>query len=662
MRRQLSLALILALAACGAGAVAGWQNLQRPADAPPPTGLLMGVVVDPLDGQAVANAQVMLGGASSTVRTTNVLTDADGRFVFMDLPRGTYTITAAKPGYAEGALGRRRPLGLPQPLALAEAERIGDLKIPIWKHAAITGRIVDEAGEPMVGIAVRVLQRTIVAGKRKLTPGATARTDDRGVYRIGSLTPGDYVVAVGSTQAAAPQSIVDSYTRLRMTPAASDFLREVSFSGADGALMLFERHPGARVGTQAFLSTGGGVRAGTPPMPSADGRIYVYPTKYHPAASTAAEAAVLTVRSGEERTGVDLQLQLTATSRVSGTVTGPDGPMMGALSLVSDSDDLSTDIGFETATTLSDATGRFTFLGVPEGRHHLRASWAQGPGTGGARGGPPPPRPQALAGFTLWAARPITVGATDIRDLAITASRGFRISGRTEFVGNAAQPEPDAVRRMTATIDPADGRPFVTATIGRGQFDEEGRLSTYQIPPGRHYLRINNPPPGWTLKHATVDGRDISNVPLTLDRDVTGVVITFTDRPASLSGQVSGAAGAPDSSAAVLVFPKDPAAWTDYGLFPRRLLAVRADREGRYLVERLPPGDYMVVAVADESTADWQDPVVLRALSRLATTVTIGDGEARSLPLKTTPSGSPQPEAPGGWAPGAVKNVGPREQ
>jgi hypothetical protein len=175
MTRQVPLALILALAASGVGAAAGWQNLQRPGDPPSLTGLLMGVIVDPLDGQAVPNAQVTLGGATSTVRTTNVLTDADGRFVFMDLPRGTYTITATKPGYAEGALGRRRPMGLPQPLALAEAERIGDLRIPIWKHAAITGRIVDEAGEPMVAIAVRVLQRTLVAGRRKLTPGATAR-------------------------------------------------------------------------------------------------------------------------------------------------------------------------------------------------------------------------------------------------------------------------------------------------------------------------------------------------------------------------------------------------------------------------------------------------------------------------------------------------------
>jgi hypothetical protein len=608
----------------------------------------MGVVLDPLDGQPVPSAQVSLGGAPPTVRTTVVLTDEDGRFVFMDLPRGAFTVTATKPGYAEGAYGRRRPMGLPQTLTLADAERIGDLKIPLWKHAAITGRIVDESAEPMVGIGVRVLRRTVVAGRRTFGPGPATRTDDRGVYRIGSLMPGDYVVVVASTQATAPESTVDTFTQLRMTPRAPtgyDFIREASFSGVSDALSLFERNRGVRVGPLTFLSTGGGVRAGTAPVPSAEGRIYVYPTRYYPATATASDAEVITLRSGEERAGVDVQLRLTPTSRVSGRVTGPEGPLTVALSIVPESSDLLTDIGLETATTLSDADGRFTFLGVPEGSHHLRAIWLSVPAGGGSsRGAPPPVRSQttpatpvpALGGFTLWAARPITVGASDVDDLSITVSAGFRISGRAEFLGASARPEPTVLRRMSATIDPADGRPFVSTTVTRGQFDEQGRLSTYQLPPGRYYLRINNPPPGWTLKGAVLGGRDIANVPLTLDRDVSGLVITFTDKPSSLAGQVTATTGAPDPSATVLLFPAEPAGWTDFGALPHRLLALRVDRAGRYRAERLPPGEYLVVALPAESSADWQDPTMLQALSRVATKITLSEGDAQSLSLKTT--------------------------
>ncbi len=646
MRRH-SLGLIALIGVLGVASLA--HTLQRPGESAAPTGLLMGVVVDALDDRPVPHSEVTLGGAPPTTQNTRVLTDAEGRFVFMDLPAATYTLTATKNGYAEGALGRRRPLGPSQSVTLAAAQRVGDLTIPVWKFAAISGRVTDEVGEPMVGIAVRVLARTIVAGKQKLTPGATVRTDDRGEYRIASLTPGAYAVVVPATQTSAPQSVVDLFIQGRRgprNPGDPDISRDLSYNGAIEAFYQFERNTGSRIGTSAFISSGDRSRAGVAPMPSGDGRMYVYPTVYHPAMSAAADASLVTVQSGEERLGVDVQVALVGTSRVSGIVLGPEGPTMAALSLVPDSDDLSTDSTLEVATTVSDASGRFTFFGVPEGRHRLRAFWASVPvGGGGSRGAPPPrpagggapptpPRP-ALGGFTLWATQTIEVGESDIADLPVTLSPGHRIGGRAAFVGDRAQPSSDELRRMSATFDPADARPLVSPVIGRGQFDDEGYLSSYQLPPGRYYVRINGAPPGWTLKSATYNGRDISNVALMLDRDVSGLVVTFTDRPSTLSGQVNNPTGAPDVAATVLVFPADAAAWSDYGGLPRRLRAVRVGLDGHYSTVGLPPGDYLVVAVADEASANWQDPAVLRALARVATSVTLADGESRTVALGT---------------------------
>jgi hypothetical protein len=647
MRRRL-IGLVILTCVLGAGLLA--HSLQRPDTARNPTGLLMGVVTDALDNRPVPNAEVTLGGAPPTTKNTKVLTDAEGRFVFLDLPEGTFTLTATKAGYAEGAHGRRRPLGLSQPVVLGDAARVGDLTIPIWKFAAISGRVTDEAGEPMVAIAVRVMSRTIVAGKQRFVPGAIARTDDRGIYRIASLTPGDYTVIVPSTQAAAPESIVDLYKQRGMgllEPGESDFLRDLSFSANSETLFQLERNEGTRVGTQAFVSSGGGARAGVAPAPSHAGRTYLYPTRYYPAAATAAEASLITVNSGEERLGADVSMALVATSTVSGVVTGPDGPMVAAMSLMPDSDDLSTDSALEIATTLSDANGRFTFLGVPEGRHRLRAVWVRVPVSGtGSRGAPPPVRPQGgaspapprpvLGGFTLWATQPISVGERDLVDLAVTLNYGFRIGGRSEFVGTAPAPTPEELRRMSATFEPADARPMVNAVVGRGQFDNDGYLSSYQLPPGRYYVRITGAPAGWTMKSAMLNGRDISNVPVMLDRDFTTLMVTFTDAPSTLSGQVQSSSGGPDSSATVLVFPSDAAAWIDYGSFPRRLRAIRVGVDGHYRTTGLPPGDYLVVAVADESTANWQDPSVLKALARTATSVAIADGESRTVTLRTS--------------------------
>ena len=642
--------ILIALIAATQTAVPRAQNTQRVGEGAP-TGLLMGLVIDALGGQPVGNAEVRLSGAPQGTPNTVVLADEQGRFVFMPLPKGTFTISASRPGYAEGAYGRHRPLGLAQTLTLGDGDHLADLKVPIWKLAAVTGRVTDEAGEPVIGVAVRALRRTIVAGKQKLVPGPTVRTDDRGVYRIASLVPGDYAVVVPSTQASAPDSVIDLWLERRMTPGAtkpgeSDLNRDLSFSGATDALIVIERNRGAHVGAQSFVSIGAGSRAAVAPGLSAGRRIYVYPTQYHPAAPAAAQASIITLRSGEERLAIDVQLALTATSLVSGTVKGPDGPLMVALTLVPESDDLSSDTGFETATTLSDAAGRFTFVGVPEGRYRLRAILAQVPVSGAGRGAPPPPPSPGLSapattpvpvlgGFTLWGTHTITVGASDITDLAVSMRAGFRVSGRAEFAGSLAQPAPDVVRRMSATFDPADARPIVSITIGRGQFDERGQLSSYQLPPARYYLRINNPPAGWVLKSAMWNGRDVSNVPLSLDTDVAGLVITFTDRPSTLSGQVQNAAGASDPSATVLVFPSEPVAWTDYGDFPRRLLAIRVDRNGHFQTPNLPAGNYLLAAVPDESTANWQDPKVLQTLARQATSITLGEGEGRSATLKT---------------------------
>jgi hypothetical protein len=288
---------------------------------------------------------------------------------------------------------------------------------------------------------------------------------------------------------------------------------------------------------------------------------------------------------------------------------------------------------------MSDAAGRFTFLGVPPGQYQLHAFKGQVTANGMSRGGAPPPAGAPAAplggGFTLTATQSIGVSSTDLDGLAITVRPGFRISGHAEFKGSRPPADPDLVRRMYATIDSADARPMVSAILGRGQFQDDGQFSSYQLPPGRYYMRVNNVPAGWTLKAAMWNGQDISNTPLKLERDVSGVVIAFTDRPSVLSGQAQTASGAPDPSATVLIFPVDSGAWVDYGAFPRRLRAVRVGRDGRYLETGLPPGEYHVVAIDEETSANWQDPRTLQALARLATAVTLSDEESRSLMLQT---------------------------
>ena len=64
----------------------------------------------------------------------------------------------------------------------------------------MSGLVVDDGGEPVVGAAVRALRRTPPRG-REFGGEWSATSDDRGFYRIAQLPPGDYLVLVPSISA-----------------------------------------------------------------------------------------------------------------------------------------------------------------------------------------------------------------------------------------------------------------------------------------------------------------------------------------------------------------------------------------------------------------------------------------------------------------------------
>jgi hypothetical protein len=79
--------------------------------------------------------------------------------------------------------------------------------IRLFKFATIGGLVVDDQGEPVVGVTVRAYRRSLVAGRRVLSQVAqTAATDDRGMYRLSALVPGEFVISVPFVQASQPAS------------------------------------------------------------------------------------------------------------------------------------------------------------------------------------------------------------------------------------------------------------------------------------------------------------------------------------------------------------------------------------------------------------------------------------------------------------------------
>src|SRR5215813_6208648 len=82
------LAVIILLAA----SVAGLAQTQIT------TGVIQGTIFDEA-GAVVAGADIEVKNTDTNL-TKNLKTDSDGRFVFLQLPSGRYTLTVVKQGYA----------------------------------------------------------------------------------------------------------------------------------------------------------------------------------------------------------------------------------------------------------------------------------------------------------------------------------------------------------------------------------------------------------------------------------------------------------------------------------------------------------------------------------------------------------------------------------
>ena len=628
------------------------------ADPPPATGLIVGRVVDGASNQPVAGVIVSLSGGISSGggrHNPQAITNGNGYFVFRTLTRGSYSINATRAGYVEGAYGRRSPNGTAAPLSLAEGQRLADVVIPIWRQAAISGTVTDEAGEPLVGVLVRAFQRRLVGGRYRIVQGPNATTDDRGLYRLHSLVPGDYLVAFVWRETSLPAATADQLIQTAQTnsPQAQPLMRELFTLG------LALSASGPRVGTSIRQLA---FSAPVPPIPADDSGVFIYPTQFYPGVPSAARAATITVASGQQRDGIDFTLQPVKTVQVSGTLFGPDGPMAhSAVRLVSE--DSIADL--DTSATITGEGGEFTLLGVPPGAYTLNVLRAPRPiapvsnaattvtqiqvgsstimssmsGPAGGATGPSPVSDDP----TLFADVPVSVGNRDVSDLVVTVQRGARLTGRIEFDGTRERPDATALTRVFITLDRVDAvAPQVGLGYGSlpGHADDTGAFKTYGVPSGRYVVRVAAPLPGWTLKSVTAEGRDISETPLDLrTADVNNVVITFTDRPTQLTGVAHGEDGSPDSDALVVVFPADQNAWSDYGPNPRRIRSTHAARNGAYRFMGLPPGDYYVAAIHEDATA-WQDPRVLETLARGASQIRLADGETQSQDVKTVKGGS----------------------
>ena len=180
---------------CLVGAVQ-WTRAQEP-NRTPNTASIEGVIVIEPGSQPLK--KVLLQFVTEDQKQGSnytATTDPDGRFRVENVQPGRYRLYLEKTGFVEvNARGHKSESDV---LSIHAGQQLNDLLFRMLPTAIVTGRVVDEDGEPMSGVAMFVQRKRPGKSRSRETSGVE-RTNDLGEYRFAGLFPGQYFVVARPT-------------------------------------------------------------------------------------------------------------------------------------------------------------------------------------------------------------------------------------------------------------------------------------------------------------------------------------------------------------------------------------------------------------------------------------------------------------------------------
>lgn len=551
------------------------------------TGRLRGRVTAADSGAIVRRAQVRI--SSQDIGTKTAFTDAQGRYEFRDLPAGRFNLSVSKSGFVTMQYGQSRPFEAGKQIELADAQVLEKADVTLPRGSAVSGRILDEYGEPVSDASVTAMRLQYAAGRRRLAPtGRPSMTNDLGYFRVFGLPPGEYYLSAS----------VRTFDSMVM-----DLI-------------------------------GGGSSGGPTGSNSNSG----YAATYYPGTQSPAEAQRLSLVVGQEMQ-IDLQMQPVRLARITGTALQSDGkPMANAMIMLIPT--MKEAMGLMPGgTSRTDKDGNFTLNNVAPGDYSVQAQSLVALMSAASQvmsmmsGGESKETAAAKPMEREFAVANVSVAGEDISGLTITGTRGARATGKLVFDGNERPTEPLTSLRMIAVPTDADSMGANASAFGMASVKENGTFEIDGLAGGRVF-QFMNPPKGWSIKRITHDNDDVTDRghDFKPGEEVDGFEIVMTRRTQRVTGKVVNENGDPLKEYTVVAFPEDQQKWT----LPsnRWIQHGRPDQDGKFDITPLPAGKYLVVAVEYVAQGEWNDPEWLARAARSASKVTLEEGASAALDLK----------------------------
>ena len=175
-------------------ALAPWAAAQQANQAAPDAWRITGKVVDALSGAPLARCSVEIGPTEDRGASRSIETGNDGVFAFDGLAQGKYRLSASKRGYLPQDYEQHDNFSTA--IAVGPGLQSEGLNFKVVPQAVINGVVTEEHGEPVRRAQVRLFKDQDRLGIRSTVQRQTTATDDRGVYQLARIDPGNYYLAV----------------------------------------------------------------------------------------------------------------------------------------------------------------------------------------------------------------------------------------------------------------------------------------------------------------------------------------------------------------------------------------------------------------------------------------------------------------------------------
>ena len=508
-------------------------------------------------------------------------------------------------------------------------------------------------GGVVEGTAFNRMTRAAVAGATVKLASASepghplyeSRSDAMGAFRIADLPDGEYVPAFDAPDGfMAPASGDPCRKVLRVSAAAGPAKLEAPLrplGNLRGRVVDPQGHPAPQVLVELFMVhdwsghvlttdaegrffakgiTPGAYRlrarpvlAGTPlasrrdavtPLPGKprEGDRWIWAPTYYPNSIEMSGAETILVREGAEFDGYQIWLRAAPVYRLRGVVRDERGRPVATVPLW-----LLSELGWGAAEAqgTSGTDGRFEFPAVRAGEWQIEADVKRD----GIR----------WRGFVQ-----MTMPQHDVDNIQVDLAPPFTLGSRVEWL----PPDEAAKNYVSVQLNRAGGS---YGQDSAGSLQTDGTIQLEGLYPGRYRVHLFHQTPGYYLKSILLGAQDVTGQEIDLAPNSPPLRVNFKDNAARVRGQVENGPGA-----VVAVIESDEAHAVD----GESIHIATCDLEGRFRMEGLRPGSYLVLATyisGNVNTGAISDMVFVRGLNRQAQTIQLEEGQTATVSLKLTP-------------------------